>query len=44
VLDMSAASVTQLLERYGRAVKAAEIERHQAKVASAADTKTGAAR
>jgi len=24
VLDMSAASVTQLLERYGRAVKAAE--------------------
>ena len=44
VLDISAASVTQLLDRYGRAVKAAEIERHQAKVASAADTKTGAAR
>ncbi len=44
VLDMSAASVTQLLDRYGRAVKAAEIERHQAKVASAADAKTGAAR
>jgi NADH-quinone oxidoreductase subunit M len=26
-LDMSAAAVTQLLDRYGRAVKAAEIER-----------------
>ena len=44
VLDISAASVTQLLDRYGRAVKAAEIERQQAKVASAADIRTGAAR
>jgi NADH-quinone oxidoreductase subunit M len=44
VLDMSAASVTRLLDRYGRAVNAAEIERHQAKIASAADTETGAAR
>ncbi len=41
-LDMSAASVTQLLERYGRAVKAAEIER--VKLVSATETTTGAAR
>jgi NADH-quinone oxidoreductase subunit M len=42
VLDMSAASVTQLLDRYGRAVKAAEIER--VKLVSAADATAGAAR
>ena len=44
VFDMSAASVTQLLDHYDRAVKAAEIRAHQAKLASAADATTGAAR
>jgi len=44
VLDMSAASVTQLLDRYGRAVKAAEIERASVKLVSAKDATTDAAR
>ena len=35
VLDMSSASVTQLLDRYGRAVKSAEIERQSVQVVSA---------
>jgi NADH-quinone oxidoreductase subunit M len=32
VLDMSAASVTHLLDRYDRAVKAAELQEHRAKI------------
>jgi len=44
VLDISAASVTQLLDRYGRAVKAAELDHERAKIASAKDLTTDAAR
>ncbi|HZT25128.1 MAG TPA: NADH-quinone oxidoreductase subunit M [Pseudolabrys sp.] len=35
VLDVSAASVTQLLDGYGRAVKAAELERHRGELVAA---------